>query len=242
MSNKNSAKVNGLCNGVDEIHISSTDEVGSHPPSSVLSASDNRRGSGLPKYFTADFLSKQPWIRTADSVRHRLRGILITQDTFPIFRLSFEDDNAARCFLGELLVAMSASRRFMRVSEIQLEEMNATWDETMRPVSPQFCPTELDVTVAYRTTYQISTQNEIIKTLHYVALSTNYIGELIENAICNRELNGLWNGSATAMAKQMPFSRHSQQRESVENNLELATSYSAKAETPCPGKTLYLFR
>src|SRR5436190_14006329 len=106
----------------DKIKVSSSPEtLSSEPrPSSSTSAPAVEKFP-LPNDVDAAHFSQQPWICKADSVRHRLRGILITHDTYELFRLSFEDDNSARTFLGELLAAVSTSGHLIRMSEVQLE-------------------------------------------------------------------------------------------------------------------------
>jgi hypothetical protein len=213
---------NELSDGMAAINLSTPSKPLPNSPISSSQSSFDQQRDKLPKYFGAEFLSQQPFIQTIDHVRHRMRGILITQDTYRDFRLSFHSDRNARAFLGDLLVAMSQSNDFLRMSELELEEMNASWDDEIRPnYSPR--PTEMEVTMAYEVAYHISIKAELVKTVYYVALTSSFMSKLVETAICRRELNGLWNGSANAKtAKQLPFSRHSQHRESAEEELKLA--------------------
>jgi hypothetical protein len=123
------------------------------------------------------------------------------------------------------------------MTELQLEDMNASWNDFAYPRNSQFIATELPVTVAYETTYEISTRAEIVKTLYYIALSNIYMERLVADAACNRGLNGLWSKSVEApVAPQTPFRPHTEQQKSIEDELKLAINFSklpdeAKAST-----------
>ncbi|KAF2816919.1 uncharacterized protein BDZ99DRAFT_404154 [Mytilinidion resinicola] len=217
--NGNTTKVDDISIAIEKISISSC--------SSSLSTLAVKEEGWFPYDIDASLFSRQPWICKTDSVRHRLRGILITHDTYDLFRLSFESDSAARHFLGELLVAMSTSGLIQRMSELQLEELNSHWDETARTIHPQFEPVNLPVLVAFGVAYSLSSQWQIIKTLYYIALSQEILDTLYEDAICNLPLNPLNSAKYTPMVKDIPYLRQSQQRCSAELELKKALEYSS---------------
>jgi hypothetical protein len=202
----------------------------SHSSTSSPTLVDVEKKFSLPYNVDAPIISQQPWICKADSVRHRLRGILITHDTYDLFRLSFEDDSSARTFLGELLVAMSTSRRIIRMSELQLEELNSNWDEAARYNRPQFEPVNLPVLVSDIVTYSLSSQWEIVKTLYYIALSQDILDTLCEDAYCKLPLNALLDATHKPMVKEVPYLRHSQQHSSAEFEFRKALEYSSSVE------------
>lgn len=152
MSNS-TTKVDEGFTGLDGIKDSSSVETLGSEPRSSSSTSALAKEFRLSNDVDAELFSNQPRISKADSVRHRLRGILITQDTYELFRLSFEDDNSARTFLGRLLPAVSRSGHLIRMSEVQLEEVNSDWDEEARFIHPQFKPVNLPVLMSTEVVY-----------------------------------------------------------------------------------------
>ncbi|OCK77024.1 hypothetical protein K432DRAFT_436743 [Lepidopterella palustris CBS 459.81] len=236
--NDDTTKADEISTAMEKISVSSFEENAYSEGRSLSSSSTLavKKESWLPHNVDAALFSQQPWICKADSVRHRLRGILITHDTYDLFRLSFKSDPAARYFLGELLVAMSTSSPIIRMSELQLEELNSHWDETARSIHPQFEPVNLPVLMVFEVAYSLSSQWEIIKTLYYIALSQEILDTLCEDATCNLPLNPLLDAKNTPIVKDIPYLRHSQQRCSAELELKRALEYcsSLKREDDSP--------
>ncbi|KAF2502568.1 hypothetical protein BU16DRAFT_554623 [Lophium mytilinum] len=227
--NDNTTEVDEISTTIEKISdLSCKDtphsEGGSLSFSSTLAV---KKEFSLPHEVDAALFSEQSWICKADSVRHRLRGILITHDTYDLFRLSFESDPAARSFLGKLLVAMSRSGEIKRMSELQLEEINSNWDETARPSHPQFQPVDLPVIVGFKVIFSLSSRWEIVKTLHYIALSQEILNTLCEDAICNSPLTPLLDATYSPMVTKVPYLRDSQQRCSAERELKSALEHSS---------------
>lgn len=152
----------------------------------------------------AALFNQQPWVIQVDTVLHRRRGILITHDTYDHFCHSFEDETAARSFLGEVLTVVSTSDSVVRVSELQLEETNSHWDDKPRVMDPQFAPVNLPLIMSTKTVYSLSTKWEIVKTLYYIAFSQNILDRLFEEAICRTSLNGLEKAQVLPMVEKLP--------------------------------------
>lgn len=204
-------KVDEISTVLDKIKVSSSPETSGSEPHSPL-----------PNEVDEAHFSRQPWICKADSVRHRLRGILITHDTYELFRLSFKDDDSARTFLGELLEAVSTSGHLIRMSEVQLEQVNSHWDEEARFIHPRFEPVDLPVIFSAAVVYSLSTHWEIVKTLYYVALSQDILDTLCEDAYCKVSLNALHEIKRSPVVEEAPYLRNSQQR--LPADLELASA------------------
>lgn len=226
-------EIDKLClavNGVDiSSPVSTTDSESDRPFSSLAPTlmGDFKR----TKEVDAERFSKQPWICKIDSVRHRLRGILITQDTYNLFRRSFGDDWSSREFLGRLLEAMSATGRIMRMSELQLEQINSRWDEALeRYMYPQFKPVDLPVLVAFKVAYAVSTKWEIVKTLYYAAFSEDIFEKLCEDAITKSSLNSLMHAKTVSMQDEVRPLRHFGEDLSVEQELSRAIESSSSTE------------
>ncbi len=236
-----SSTANELSDGMSAISFSTPSKSLFNSSATSSQLPFDQQVNKLPQYFNAEFLSQQPFIQTIDHVRHRMRGIIITQDSYQDFLLSFSSDMDARKFLGNVLVAMSQSKDFLRMSELELEEMNASWNDQIQPIySPRL--TDMEVTVAYEVVYHVSAKAELVKTIYYVALTKSFMSDLAATAICSRELNGLWNGTAAAKrVKTLPFSRHSQQRESVEKELNLAIDSCSNAMKPATSSKIECF-
>lgn len=157
--NDSTTKVNEVSTTLDEIKISSSAETLDSEPHPLSSTSAQAIKKFPPPHdVDAEHFSSQPRNCRADSVRHRLRGILITHDTYDLFRLSFEDDKSARTFLGSLLAAVLQSDHLIRMTEVQLEEVNSDWHEEARLIHPQFKPVNLLVIMAAEEFYSHSTQ------------------------------------------------------------------------------------
>ncbi|EED22064.1 hypothetical protein TSTA_093100 [Talaromyces stipitatus ATCC 10500] len=168
----------------------------------------------------AALLTQTPGVVRIDTVLHRRRGILITHDTYDYFRLSFEDDDHARCFLGEILANVSASDHVVRLSELQLEEINSQWDENPRVINPRFTPANLPLIMSTKLVYSLSTKWEIVKTHYYIALSETMLDQLCEEAICSASLNGFIKVTSLPIMKDIPDIR--QPKMSVEHELTQA--------------------
>lgn len=168
----------------------------------------------------ATLFINQPWICTADKVRHRRRGILITHDTFNHFNLSFDDNYSSGQFLGDLLGTIAKSGRIVKMSELQLEELNSMWDDTIRVHHPQFTPVDRPLLVCTKVTYSLSPTWEIVKTLYYIAISQDILDYLFEHVTCNVDLTELHKAKATPLVKEVPNPR--QQQHSPEVELERA--------------------
>lgn len=222
----------GITNGVEKVTIApSSPPTPSSLPSEDVIIVGNRHfpyGHIDPALFT-----QQSWVRQVDTVYHRRRGILITHDTYNDFRLSFEDDQSARSFLGELLVTVSTSDHVVRLSELQLEKVNSQWDENPRFINPEFAPVNLPLIMSTKTVYSLSTKWEIVKTLYYIALSQDMLDELFEEAICKTSLNGLEKVDSLPMVEDIPDIR--QPKISVEVEVAKALrSASIEAQTSEP--------
>jgi hypothetical protein len=152
----------------------------------------------------AALFNQQPWVIQVDSVLHRRRGILITPDTYDRFCHSFENETAARSFIGEVLTVVSTSDSVVRISDLQLEETNSHWDDKPRVVDPQFAPVNSPLIMSTKTIYSLSTKWEIVKTLYYIAFTQRILSRLFEEAICRTSLNGLDKALALPMVEKIP--------------------------------------
>ncbi|KAI7972423.1 hypothetical protein EIK77_008886 [Talaromyces pinophilus] len=196
----------GITNGVERVTIAP-----SSPPTSLPLPSEDTMTLFKRNFpyrdIDAALFTRQSWVRQVDAVHHRRRGILITHDTYNDFRLSFEDDQSASSFLGELLVSVSTSDHVVRLSELQLENVNSQWDENPRFINPKFAPVNLPLIMSTETIYSLSTEWEIVKTLYYIALSQDMLDKLFEEAICKTSLNGLEKVDSLPMVENLPDTR-----------------------------------